>query len=194
MSSATRDSGALLDAIAQVLHRHPAGISEYELIRVLRSAGQLEVPSGPRVLPHELFRSHFLVFHALYRLRDRWWQAHEAHLEINPLKIRRLPYTAGERALGTPDGLREYYLDMANLETTSAEDVNRLIASFQARLQRQDRRAGALAELDLQDPIEDEAIKEAWRRLAMEHHPDRGGDAERLQAINAAVAILLKRP
>ena len=193
MSSATHDGGALLEAIAQELHRHPEGISEHELICVLRGVGKLEAPAGPRALPHELFRSHFLVFHALYSLRDRWWQAREAHLEISPLKIQRLPYAVGERALGSHDGLREYYLDMANLDATSVEDVNRLIASFQARLQRHDRRADALAELGLQDPIEDEAIKEAWRRLAMEHHPDRGGDADRLQAINAAVAILLKR-
>ena len=32
--------------------------------------------------------------------------------------------------------------------------------------------------------------KRAYRRLAMRHHPDRGGDPARLQAIHAAMPIL----
>lgn len=194
MNSAIGEGDALAEAIAQILQRYPEGISEHHLIRELRSESLLEAPAGPRALPIELFRSHFLVFNALYRLRDRWWQAREAHLEVNPLKIRRLPYVVGETALGSPDGLREYYLDLANLESTSAVDVSRLLAAFRVQMQRQDGRAGALATLGLADPVDDARIKEVWRRLAMEHHPDRGGDAERLQAINGAVALLLKSP
>jgi len=37
---------------------------------------------------------------------------------------------------------------------------------------------------------DDDAILRQYRRLAMRHHPDRGGERARLQAINAAMAIL----
>ena len=66
-----------------------------------------------------------------------------------------------------------------------------MIASFWRRLGRFDKREEALAELGLQDPVDDQTIKMTWRRLAMEYHPDRGGDNERLQAINAAVDCLI---
>lgn len=33
-------------------------------------------------------------------------------------------------------------------------------------------------------------IKKAWRRLVMEHHPDRGGDAARFIQVQAAYEVL----
>ncbi len=36
-------------------------------------------------------------------------------------------------------------------------------------------------------------IKEAWKRLMREAHPDQGGSAERAKALNAARDVLLKR-
>lgn len=36
-------------------------------------------------------------------------------------------------------------------------------------------------------------IKKAYRSLALTHHPDRGGDEERMKLINAAHEILSKR-
>lgn len=35
-----------------------------------------------------------------------------------------------------------------------------------------------------------EEIKAAWRRLVMEHHPDKGGDKEKFEKIMAAYSIL----
>ncbi len=53
-----------------------------------------------------------------------------------------------------------------------------------------DERRDALAELELTDPVDWRAIKSQHRQLAMRHHPDRGGDEARLQAINAAMNVL----
>jgi hypothetical protein len=181
-----------LQAITAILQHHPAGVSEYELMGLLREAGFLSFLGPPPADPQALFCAHFLLFHALYRLGDRASAARRARLEIGPLSIRWLPYGGGERGLGRPDTLRDYYLDLSNLEATTAQDVEALITSFWRRLGSRDRRAGALAELGLADPVDDATIKRAYRRLAMQYHPDRGGDTARLQAINAAVALLLK--
>lgn len=178
-------------AIEQEIGAHPAGIREYDLITALRARGFFEFLPPPPAEPHHLFRAHFLLFHALYELRDRLSSAKQGLLQIEALCIRRLPWSAGDSALTTADPLRAYYLDWTNLDATTQDDVCELIASFWNRLDRFDNRAQALAELGLEDPVDNETIKLAWRRLAMEHHPDRGGDNERLQAINAAVDCLI---
>jgi hypothetical protein len=179
-------------AITEALENNPEGLTEYHLIHRLHDEGYFGELDPPPASPQALFCVHFQLFHVLYRLRDQLWQTQKAHLEIDSLKIRLLPYQPGSRALSPPDALRDYYLDLSNVETTTEQDVHELIASFWVRLQRRDQRVAALAELGLSDPVDDEIIKKTYRHLAMEHHPDRGGDKERLQAINRAVGVLLK--
>ena len=179
-------------AIEQELDANPAGIGEYELIQALRARGFFDfLPPAPAA-PHHLYRAHFLLFHALYELGDRLASSQQGLLQIEPLCIRRRPWVPGDASLTTPDPLRAYYLDWSNLDGTTEQDVCDLIASFWRELGRVDGRAEALAVLGLEDPVDDETIKSAWRRLAMEHHPDRGGDSKRLQTINAAVDRLIK--
>jgi hypothetical protein len=180
-----------LASVAGLLHQHPAGLSEHQLLRRLYDAGHLPFLGASPWEPQALFCAHFVLFHALYRLRDRAWQAQQAHLEIRPLNIRWQPYHGGQGGLARPDTLREYYLDLSNLEQTSARDVDALLAAFWVRFQRRDQRAAALMELGLSDPVDDATIKRTYRQLVMQHHPDRGGETERLQVINAAVKALL---
>lgn len=181
---------AFFEAVSSVLEQNPDGLSEHEMLRLLQRDWFAFLGDSPWQ-PHALFCAHFLLFHALYRLRDAAREARRAHLDIGPLCIRWLPYRAADSAVATVDALREYYLDLANLEATSAQDVDALLASFRSRLQRNDGRAAALQELGLADPVDDALIKRTYRQLAMQHHPDRGGDTQRLQAINAAVDLLL---
>ena len=178
-------------AVEQEIDLHPAGISEYELISTLRARGFFEFLPAPPAPPHQLFRAHFLLFHALYVLKGRLLSSHQGDLAIGALCIARVPWRSGTRALTPSDPLRDYYLDWKNLDGTTESDVYELIASFWKRLDATDNRDTALATLGLEDPVTDDTIKLTWRRLAMEHHPDRGGDKERLQAINAAVDQLL---
>jgi hypothetical protein len=177
--------------VEEEIGAHPEGLREYDLINALRARGWFDFLPAPPAEPALLFRAHFLLFHVLYRLRDRLASSGQGLLQIEALCIRRLPWSAGDRALHSPDPLRAYYLDWSNLDGTTAADVNELIASFWRRFGRVDGRDQALAELGLSDPVDDETIKQTWRRLAMEHHPDRGGDTGRLQAINAAVRCLI---
>ena len=178
-------------AIEQELDQHPAGISEYQLISALRARGFFEFLPAPPAEPHQLFRAHFLLFHALYVLKGRLLSSRRADLTIGALCIRRMPWHSGAGAMTPSDPLQRYYLDWKNLDGTTEDDVYELISSFWKRMEGIDNRKAALATLGLEDPVTDDAIKTSWRRLAMEHHPDRGGDKERLQEINAAVDQLL---
>lgn len=45
-------------------------------------------------------------------------------------------------------------------------------------------------ELGVEKTATTEEIKKAYKRLAMKHHPDRGGDSEKLSQINAAYTVL----
>lgn len=44
--------------------------------------------------------------------------------------------------------------------------------------------------LDLQENASDDDIRQAYKRLAMQHHPDRGGDQSRFQEIQEAYSTL----
>lgn len=190
-NSKTRLPSALFSAIEAELRQQPGGIKEYDLIQALQGHGYFEPSVTSPVPPHELFRMHFMLFHALYLLRDRLLQEKQSWLEISALNIQLHPYLVGKEALTIGDKLRAYYLDLAHIDNTSEEEVCELIASFWNKLGRHDKRGDALQTLGLQDPVNNITIKHAYRRLAMVHHPDRGGDKVRLQAINTAINILL---
>lgn len=183
-------SEAFILALQLELENHPEGIGEYDLMQRLRAQNYFEFLASP-AMPEELFRAHFVLFHALYLLRDIFLEQELYLLEIHTLKIQLLPYKKGENGLQTDDKLREYYLDFKNLENTSEDDVYEMLASFWKMYQKIDSREDALAELDLKDPVDDKIIKEKYRRLVMQHHPDRGGDTEKLKKINDALASLL---
>lgn len=176
------------------LEAHPDGISEYELLECLRREQHpvtaIETSDHDQ---HRLFQEHFRLFHLLYRLRDRCRREGRADLEIGALRIRVLPHAGGDSTLpGHPDPLREYYLDWNNLTGTDGAGVDEMLGRFWVRLQGIEEREDALRALGLAADASFEQARERYRRLAMEHHPDRGGDQERLQAINAAMDTLAR--
>jgi hypothetical protein len=180
----------LMETVLGLLRDAPDGLSEHGLLSALARAEPplLEAPFSGLVAT---FRAHCLLFNTLYRLRDRLWERGEAHLEISPLSIRLLPYLEGRAGLAETDPVRDYYLDLEALEDIDEDDVARLLASFYARLRGGPLRTQALAELGLEDPVDDDEIKRTYRRLVQHCHPDRGGDTARLQALNAAIATLI---
>jgi hypothetical protein len=175
------------------LGMQPDGISEYDLIQHLREQDLFELAPDELLSSDSLvmFRIHFVLFHALYHLRDHVRQQQLHDLDLNPVCIRLLQYQENESALVEYDGLYEYYMDTGNLNETAAEDVDEMLQRFWLRMDNSERRAEALKELDLEDPVSNDDIRKQYRRLAMKHHPDRGGEREKLQRINAAVSILL---
>lgn len=179
--------------VEEILSDHPEGLDEQTCLQRLRAHPDSGLHPHRQISGLGLFRSHFLLFHVLYRLRDRMRESGTGDIEIDPTCIRRRVYTPAEPAVGSHDSLRTYYLDLNNLENTNAADVARMLKGFDAELRRREHRARAMATLDLTEPFDAATIRSQYRRLAMRHHPDRGGDAERLQAINRAFRTLLPR-
>jgi len=189
-----RAVAALEEQLLAVLRAHPAGLSEHELLKRLREANPLFAAFDARQ-PLSLFRGHLLLFHALYRLRDRAHRERLGRLVIDPLRIVLEPSmerSPANASLTSPDAgdLTDWYADLGRWETTTAAEVVELLRRFHAASRANDRRRAALAALGLCDPVDDAAIKRRYRRLAMRLHPDRGGDGERLREINVALAAL----
>ena len=194
----------LAEQILVLLREQPEGCSEYQLIQQLKARHSTHVPHLPLIDKLVLFRTHFLVFNALYELRDRLWQAASHSLHISPLCIQLRPYVAATSGVVQPDPLRAYYLDMANLRDTDEEEVERLLASFWTRMRggyaegtseawdpEKKRAALELFELDQTvSSLDLPMIKRRYRQLVSIHHTDRGGSTTRIQSINLAMEIL----
>jgi len=182
----------LAEQLHELLLAAPAGISEYQLIQQLKARRSTHIPHLGLADKLVLFRTHFLLFNALYRLRERLWGERRAHLQISPLCVQLQPWRSGGDGLAEHDPLRDYYLDLANLRDTTENDVERLLASFWTRMQGGDEKRAALElfELDGDRRLDLATIKQRYRQLVSQHHPDRGGSTERLQSINLAMEIL----
>ena len=179
--------------ILDLLQCHSGGIREFDLMEALarRGVAHYDRPAGVDQL--SMFQRHFLLFHCLYRLRDELREQAVGELEIHCLNIVIVPLGANSSTSNLPqpsDPLRDYYLDLDNLVQTRAEDVAALIDQFWQRFVFDEQRQAALNVLGLAGEASFDEIKSRYRRLAMEHHPDRGGDTERLQAINRAMEQL----
>lgn len=176
-----------------LLREQPQGFSEHQLIQRLKQRHCTHIPNLPLTDKLVLFRTHFLLFNALYRLRDQLWQEADGHLHISPLHIQLQPYTAGAAGLIEADPLRDYYLDLDHLRSTDERDVERLLASFWTRMQGGDEKRAALELFELDragQALNLALIKQRYRQLVSQHHPDRGGSTQRLQSINLAMEIL----
>ncbi len=181
----------LLQHVQAVLSQHPDGIREFDLMAALDQrcvAGFGQTAFADHL---SLFQSHFLLFHSLYVLRDRLHQRAESGLDIHCLSICLTPFKNGTRGgLQQHDPLRDYYLDFSHVENTDAAEVDQLLSGFWRRFIAMDERQQALQQLGLSDPVEYAQIKTQYRRLVMQHHPDRGGDHDRLLLINEAMQTL----
>lgn len=175
------------------LQANPQGIDEFSLIRRLAVLFPDSLFAAPDALrqPLKLFQLHFLLFHLLYRLADRI--ADEGrHLEVHTLRIVLMERPPGQPALVKQDLLRAYYLDWSQWADTHAEDVQQLLAGVrQGPLSvTDDQLADALALFDLKVPASPGEIKKRYRTLVQRHHPDKGGEPGKIQAVNQALLIL----
>lgn len=174
-----------------ILADHPAGVSEHALLQSLadRGLGLFGVDYFHSTLG--LFQAHFLLFHCLYRLRNTLRSTRQGDLDIHCLCIRLLPHRDESCDYpAMPEPLAAYYLDLDNLESTGEADVLAMLDSFWKKFAADERRDEALSVLQLSAPASHDDIKRQYRRLAMQHHPDRGGDPAQFQRLEWAMGVL----
>lgn len=183
----------LTAALDQILHACPAGLTEYALLRMLEAPEWAIVEPVVFQDPTKLYPVHFLVFHALYRLRRDLFATRGEVLTISVLGINlRLKGPAETAMPEQQDPMESYYLNLDNLHL-GADEISAMLTNFWRGAQplRQDQLEDACHTLTIPYPPDEIASANLqFRRLAMAHHPDRGGDSARLQRINQAIAIV----
>ncbi|WPC72159.1 DNA-J related domain-containing protein [Aeromonas hydrophila] len=167
----------MLAPLLTLLRQASGSYKVHELLAELRR--QEVIPPLPGDEQLQLFRLNFLIMNALYQLQaelhgEGWW------LVISTLDIRLEPLTTreGESALAQGEALRSYYLDWQVFWQTDREEVEALLGSFWRACERDEQRAEALTLFALPTGAGPDAIRRRWRELALQHHPDRGGDAD----------------
>ena len=193
--------GSCLERLTAILAEYPEGIKEYLLLQRLAEDGWLGFEDTPHHDHLGLFRRHFALFHLLYLLRDRLRSEELGDLHIHCMRIQWLPHRDDEPAVSAQsksapmkrDNLRAYYLDLSNLEQTTEEDVNAMLAGFWKRYDKASNKTEALETLGLAEDASRDVIKQRFRSLVKEHHPDVGGDAERFREIKEAAEGLLAK-
>ena len=176
--------------LLEILQNQEEPIKEYDLIRLLGERGHERFSGSFLGNEPELFRAHFILFNALYKLRQHMRATENREIEISAVKIVLYKGDQPSEGLQKSDPLEAYYLNEANLKETTDDDVYELLASFWNRFQASTDKDQALALLALQEPVEPDVIRKRYRELAFEHHPDRGGSAEKLATINEAMDTL----
>ena len=177
-STAEPTANPLLAPLLALLRQASGSYKVHELLAELRR--QELIPPLPGDEQQQLFRLNFLIMNALYQLQaelyeEGWW------LVISTLDIRLEPIGAAAdtgSALARGEALRSYYLDWQVFWQTDRDEVEALLGSFWRAYARDEHRAEALTLFALPAGAGPDAIRRRWRELALQHHPDRGGDAD----------------
>ena len=176
----------LIAAVDQLLTTADTGLSEYELIQALDRLYPDLFPKPNLSDPLLLFQHHFMLMHVLYRLQ------HESHqsvrrLSISPMRIKWQPAADRDRGgIAANPSLAAYYLDIGNLTREDVSSVQSMLDGFWRRLLGDQQSPGALAVLGLNETASFADIKNRYRQLANENHPDKGGSPAEFDRIQQA--------
>ncbi|KMQ74762.1 DNA-J related protein [Marinobacter subterrani] len=185
----------LLVAVEHELRGAAAGMNELALIKALQRPPWELLGKVSFNEPEKLYPVHFLLFHVLYRLRDRLSETGES-LRISPLNIR-LEAQRVISGTGVPDGvdgLREFYLDLSHYRLPE-DAIHQMMDDFWAGrsgngpAQAETRAAAEVLGFEALPP-DFSSVKQRFRRAVMRAHPDRGGRTETIQRLNEAFAVL----
>lgn len=189
-------------AISDILLTQVEPLSEFELIRILQNEPYELLSERALRGSLSLFQTHFLVFHCLYLLRDQWRDEGLCELRIEPLAIAcEKPSTNGNagssRTLSKSDPLRDYYLDLSHFESTTTAKVDALLNGFWREMGLSghavtaDERSQAMLTMQLEAMPENQSqLKRQFRQQVHLKHPDKGGSAEAMQALQQAYQTL----
>ena len=182
----------LIDLLDLLLSENPAGFSEHQLFKLFQQAPHEFFATDALRDPLLLFQTHFLLFHCLYHLKQRWAISQQAELEISALLIIKRPFIfkqvteKQDQALLRADPLAQYYLNWSHFSSTTEDDVETLLNSFWRKVFNPinaDDIQDSLKIMQLDAPVSTLQLKVQYRRLAQAHHPDKGGDSEHFKKI-----------
>jgi hypothetical protein len=201
MNSSSLEHQEILDAaIASILNNHPDGLSEYDLIRALSKEPYSLLSTQAFSNNLALFKTHFVLFNALYRLQ-RFYQVNKiAQLDIVVTHIKLTHWSPNNVSSNADNKLCDYYSDWTHYENTSLEEVDDLIDSFWEKMgtkaipltssEEDIERAWKVFELEPFSTTRKE-LKRRYHQLMRSHHPDKGGDTSYAQSLSAAYKLLI---
>lgn len=179
-----------------------AGISEFELITLLKQPPYSLFDEDALRDPLVLFQTHFVLFHSLYRLRNQWREQKVGELNIRATQIKLDFFLSLDAGLQVADPLADYYLDWTNVSATDQAAVNDLLNSFWQKI------AGVNVNHYFSQEVLNDAIltlqitsieglslvqlKQQYRKLQHATHPDKGGSVEGSQRVLQAYTTLYK--
>lgn len=193
--------------ILRLLREADSTLSEHQLITLLRAHQQ----SWPCIADEPqlaLFQVHFLTMNALYQLQGELW-GEGIYLQVGPLVIGLVDVVPGDgcgnnygnrtgegKALSSDiaeEKIRAYYLDWGNYEATDSDEVQRLLSAFWSRYMSEDQQSKAYAVLELEPDAAWPQVQKSYRRMASQHHPDRGGEVQCFLEVREAYELLSRR-
>lgn len=176
--------------ILEILKTAHSPLKEYELHKILGGdAFEQFVENCDDTLI--LFRKHFLVMNALYELHEELL-TQGFYLQISALEIQLIKIndsTSKNQALSEDSGfekLSRYYRNWDHFRNTNDNDVTELLQTFWKKFLAHEEKNQSLKTLQLQNEASWSDIKQQYRRLCQQHHPDKGGDAIYFIEINQA--------
>jgi len=209
----------LVDTLSTQKPLFQRGVSEYELIEILKKAPYQFFDDASLREPLMLFKTHFIVFHALYQLKRRWIEQGEGVLDIHTLNIKLNQESAhsdknsthGDNykdkesqdkvgAITEADALAEYYLDWGNFEKADRKSVDALLNAFWHRMasgnahtfeQEDIADAHALLGLPQDEHVSLSVLKRVYKKALQLVHPDKGGTQQEAQDVIHAYQLLL---
>lgn len=201
----------LVDILSTKKSLFVAGITEYELINILKKAPFRLFDEDALRDPFMLFKTHFVLFHALYQLKTHWIEQREGFLDIHALSIKLNLFNASDlmqssadestTVLDKPDLLAEYYLDWGNFEKTDRDTVDTLLDAFWKKMEQDDgsgyeqsdiEKAHLVLGVPKDSPVTLQQLKRIYKRTLQSAHPDKGGTQQEAQSVIQAYQILIR--
>ena len=177
----------LLEQFIEVVDALPTTFNEIELMNQLNRQFGEHFKKPDMSDSFLLFQFHFLIMHLAYQIKSRQLLGPDCQLVITPINFQKQATKAvTHQAVDSADVMQEYYLDLTNLEKETPQSIDDALNNFWQRFSQQQDKSPALAILKLDASASPAEIKASYKCLAMQHHPDRGGDAQQFAKINWA--------
>jgi hypothetical protein len=192
----------LSDILVNFQPEFEIGISEYELICILKSPPYSVFDKDALNNPLMMFQTHFVLLHCLYQLRNRWRQQKVGELNIGLTRVTLRPILESAVNIQLQDSVANYYLDWSNLGGTDENEVEALLCSFWKKMAGIEinasisapelSRACIVMQINSPENITLLELKQQYRKLQHKNHPDKGGKIAISQSILQAYSQLYK--